>query len=102
MILMKNVIQSFSCPRQISTRKNDKTFIILGQSGDEDVKILKEIIDELGGWPMLQGSAWDDSKWSFEEIITKIRKTLGHRTDEVFNIASFIINLENANNVSLP
>lgn len=66
------------------------------------MKALKEIIDNLGGWPMLRGSTWDDSKWSLDGIITKIRATLGHRTGKLFDIASFIINLENANNVSLP
>lgn len=77
---------------------------ISGQSGDEDVVALKEIIDELGGWPVQKGggSAWDDTKWSLGGIITKLRKMLGHRTDKIFDIASFIINLEDANNVSLP
>jgi hypothetical protein len=74
---------------------------ISGKSEDEDIKALKEIVDELGGWPMLN-STWDDSKWSLDGTITKLRMILGHRTDKIFDIASFIINLENANNVSLP
>ena len=69
-------------------------------SSNDDEKALKEIIEELGGWPLLEGSAWDDSKWSIDKAITKIRKLLAHRSDKIFDIASFIISLENANNVS--
>lgn len=65
------------------------------------MKALKKIIDDLGGWPLLEGAAWDGSKWTLDGTIEKIRKLLGLRTDKIFDIASFIINLENANNVSL-
>lgn len=71
-----------------------------GTSGDEDVKALKEIIEALGGWPILQGAAWDGSEWTMGNTVGKLRKILGHRTDKIFDIASFIIKLENANNVS--
>lgn len=71
-------------------------------SSEDDVKALKKIIEDLGGWPLLKGSAWDGSEWSMGEAITKIRKLLGHRSDKIFDIASFIISLENANNVSRP
>lgn len=57
---------------------------------------------ELGGWPLVEGDAWDDEQWTIEKTITKIRNILGLRADKIFDIASFIINLENANNVSLP
>lgn len=74
---------------------------VSGEAGKEDVKALKEIVDDLGGWPLLEGAAWDGSKWTLDGTIAKIRKLLGLRTDKIFDIASFIINLENANNVSL-
>lgn len=77
-----------------------KIFHISAQSGDEDLKALKEIITDLGGWPLLKGDAWDGSEWSIEKTITNIRQMLGHRSDKIYDIASFIINLENANNVS--
>lgn len=64
------------------------------------MEVLKEIITDLGGWPLLKGDSWDGSNWTIEKAITKIRKTLGFRSNEIFDIASFIINLENANNVS--
>lgn len=79
-----------------------KKYQITENDGEDDVKVLKEIVDGVGGWPLLQGSSWNDSNWSLGGFITKIRKTIGHRTDKVFDIASFIINSENANNVSLP
>lgn len=53
--------------------------------------------------PLLKGDAWEGEQWTLEKTITQIRKVLGFRTDKLFDIASFIINLENANNnVSHP
>lgn len=75
-------------------------FHISDQSGDEDLKALKEIVSDLGGWPLLEGDTWDGSQWTMEKTITSIRKKLGFRSDKIFDIASFIINLENDNNVS--
>lgn len=72
-----------------------------GRSADDDVKALKDIVDALGGWPLLKGDSWDGTGWTLQETVEKIRKTLGHRTDKIFDIASFIISLENPNNVSL-
>lgn len=66
------------------------------------MKTLKEIVESLGGWPLLKGDAWNGTGWTLQGTVESIRKTLGHRTDKIFDIASFIINLENANNVSLP
>lgn len=63
--------------------------------------MLQVIIVELGGWPLLKGDSWDGIGWTLEKTITKIRKNFGFRADKLFD-ASFIINLENANNVSLP
>lgn len=74
---------------------------ITGKSATQDVDELKYVLGKLGGWPLLNGASWDDSQWSLEEIISSIRKLLASRTDKIFDIASFIINLENANNVSL-
>lgn len=64
------------------------------------MEALKRVIEELGGCPLLRGEAWDGARWTLEKTITSMRKTLGFRTDKLFDIASFIINLENANNVS--
>lgn len=90
-----------TCEEDAARVKSDKKCQISAQSNDDDVKALKEIVEELGGWPMQEGSTWNDTKWSFDKVITNVRQTLGHRTDKIFDIASFITNLENANNVSL-
>lgn len=66
-----------------------------------DVKALKEIVETLGGWPLAEGENWNKVNWTLQGTIKVIRETLAHRTDKIFDIASFIINLENANNVSL-
>lgn len=66
------------------------------------MKALKEIVEALGGWPLLIGEAWNGTGWTLQGTVDAIRKTLGRRTDKIFDIASFIIHLENANNVSLP
>lgn len=67
-----------------------------------DVEILMQIIKDVGGLPLLQGSTWDESKSSMSDLVMRIRQTLGQGINETFDIASFIINLESANNVSLP
>lgn len=66
----------------------------------DTLKELREIIERLGGWPLLDDKvAWNDSKWSLEATIEDIRKHLLNRTDEIFNITSFIIHIQHANNV---
>lgn len=89
--------------REICRTKSHKIlkYFSKGNSEENDVKALKEIVETLGGWPLQEGSAWDGTSWSMQGTIETIRKSLGHRTDKIFDVASFIINLENANNVSL-
>lgn len=71
------------------------------QVDDEDqaLKELRGIIEKLGGWPLLNDVVWNDSKWSLEGTIEAIRKHLLNRTDKIFDIASFITHIQNANNV---
>lgn len=68
---------------------------------DQGLKELKGIIEKLGGWPLQDDDivAWNDSKWSLEATIEAIRKNFLNRTDKIFDIASFIIHIQNANNV---
>jgi hypothetical protein len=61
---------------------------------------LREIIRQLGGCPLVSTIPWDNTSWSLEGTIDKIRKLYGQRTDKIFDIASFIISLQNANNVN--
>lgn len=78
-----------------------RCYPISGQSDVNEINSLRAIVGELGGWPLLQGELWNDERWLLNEAIAKMRKILGHRSDEVFDIASFIISPGNANNVSL-
>lgn len=71
-------------------------------SAESDVKYLMQIVKDVGGLPLLHGPSWNESEWSLADLLMRIRQTLGQQMEEVFDIASFIINLKNANNVSLP
>lgn len=68
---------------------------------DQGLKELRGIIEELGGWPLLKHhhDVDDDIEWSIEGAIEGIRKHLLNRTDKIFDITSFIIHIQNANNV---
>ncbi|KAG5681863.1 hypothetical protein PVAND_011270 [Polypedilum vanderplanki] len=65
---------------------------------DDGVKELKEMIEKLGGWPLIMNETeWnenDDTKWSLSEKIQEIRVMFGHRTDKIIDITSFILLLQ--------
>lgn len=46
-------------------------------TGDEP---LKHIFDEIGGWPVVNGSDWNEKNFSLEEILSKL-KSLGYDHD---------------------
>lgn len=66
------------------------------------MEALKQVISELGGCPLLKGEAWDGAEWTLEKTIKTMRKMLGFRSDKLFDVETFFINLEIAYNVSPP
>ncbi|XP_059610149.1 neprilysin-2-like [Phlebotomus argentipes] len=41
---------------------------------ERGLKPLKTIMDDLGGWPVDRGDAWDEKSWSWVEAVKKFRK----------------------------
>lgn len=66
-------------------------------SEGQGLETMKVTIDKLGGWPVLQGENWDEKSWSLTNTFKEIRKLFGQRTDDLFDIGSYVINLINFN-----
>ena len=63
----------------------------------QGIETMKVIIDKLGGWPVLKGENWDEKSWSLADTFIEIRKLFGQRTDDLFDVGSYVINLINFN-----
>ena len=50
---------------------------------DRGLKPLLDILESLGGWPVLKGYLWDGSSWSWQNTFLKAKK-LGYNTDFIF------------------
>lgn len=35
---------------------------------------MQKILKDLGGWPVVEGSAWDESKFDWVDVLTSLRK----------------------------
>ncbi|XP_052866851.1 neprilysin-2 isoform X1 [Anopheles cruzii] len=54
---------------------------------DKGIKPLLDILDTLGGWPVLKGDSWDlDSSWSWVKSVKDFRKH-GYSTDYFFDFS---------------
>lgn len=51
---------------------------------ERGVKPLKDILNFIGGWPIIDGEAWDKAAWNWEDSILKLRKLITKRTDNIF------------------
>jgi hypothetical protein len=51
--------------------------------------ILSLINREFGGWPILQGSTWNDSQWNFSRILFKLSE---YNTNVFYSIKTNINN----------
>lgn len=50
------------------------------------VEPLLDILNELGGWPVLEGSSWSENDWDWIEVIKKFRN-IGLETDAIFSLS---------------
>jgi hypothetical protein len=55
---------------------------------------MTDIHEELGGWPVIKGEAWDESKWTWQQSVKDFNR-LGYYTDYIFTF-SVDIDLKNA------
>ncbi|CAG2158276.1 unnamed protein product [Oppiella nova] len=46
---------------------------------------LMKYIQQLGGWPVLEGSHWNESNFNFSDLMTKLRR-FGFKTDLFFKL----------------
>lgn len=54
---------------------------------EKGIKPLLDILDNLGGWPVLKGQDWDlDSSWSWVKSVKDFRKN-GYSTDYFFDFS---------------
>ena len=47
---------------------------------------LRSVLKKLGGWPLLEGSSWDEGDFKWYEVIYKLRE-LGFSTDYLINFS---------------
>lgn len=53
---------------------------------ERNIKPLVEIIDSFGGWPVVKGDSWDESKWNWTKTTEGFRK-LGYSTDYILDFS---------------
>ena len=45
-----------------------------------------EIVESIGGWPVVKGDSWDESKWTWTKAVKDFRK-FGYSTDYMFDFS---------------
>jgi len=53
---------------------------------ERGLKPLVDIQEEMGGWPVVKGDAWDESKWTWQQSVKDFRKR-GYSTDYIFDFS---------------
>lgn len=46
---------------------------------------INDVISAIGQWPMVQGKAWDESKWDWKQAILNLRKYVSKKDDDIFS-----------------
>lgn len=59
---------------------------ILALIEERGLKPLVDIQDEMGGWPVVKGDDWDESKWTWQQSVKDFRKR-GYSTDYIFDFS---------------
>ena len=59
---------------------------ILALIEERGLKPLTDIQEKLGGWPVIKGDAWNESKWSWQQSIRDLNKR-GYSTDYIFTFS---------------
>lgn len=57
-------------------------------------KPIFDVLEHMGGWPILKGADWNDTNWSFEKSLLKLREFVGYNKN-VFRDKSQEENSEN-------
>ncbi|CAH1722964.1 unnamed protein product [Chironomus riparius] len=74
-------IEPFKMVKKLYTACMNKTLI-----EERGLKPLVDIHDEMGGWPVVKGDAWDESKWTWQQSVKDFRKR-GYSTDYIFDFS---------------
>lgn len=53
---------------------------------DRGLQPLTDILDELGGWPVLEGDSWEENGFNWVEILKRLRG-IGLETDMIFSLS---------------
>lgn len=59
-------------------------FCYIDLINERGVKPLKDILNFIGGWPLIDGEAWDEAAWNWEDSILKLREFITKRTNNIF------------------
>lgn len=60
------------------------------------IKILLDILNELGGWPVISGESWNDSTFEWESLIYKLRR-IGYQ-NSIHSFVTFTTEVDEKNN----
>jgi neprilysin len=52
----------------------------------QGLKPMKNVIESLGGWPMIEGKNWASNSWFWQKITLKL-ELLGFSTNQVFAVS---------------
>lgn len=76
-----NDLVAFSLPKKLYRACVNKT-----QIEENGLKPLIDIIDRLGGWPVVRGDEWDTkSEWNWTWAVKEFRK-FGFNTNNIFSV----------------
>lgn len=47
---------------------------------------MKDVIESLGGWPVIEGKNWACNEWFWQKIILKL-ELIGFSADQIFTVS---------------
>ena len=67
---------------------------LIDQIEEDGLQPLKDILQEMGGWPVVEGDTWNEEEFSWTENIYKNRR-LGYSIDYIVDF-SVTVNVKNS------
>jgi neprilysin len=52
----------------------------------QGLKPIKQVIESMGGWPILEGKNWQDNCWFWQKILLQL-ELMGFGSDQIFSMS---------------